>query len=159
MDEILDFFYAVGGRATGFRYKDWLDYQLNMELIGTGNGSQTAFQVIKTYQVGSTPYVRVLRKLVAPFTPPAHPTEGWDDPAVIFQVYVNDVLVTTGYTVNYDTGVITFSSPVTNGHTVKVRGEFDVPVRFDSDKLELTLEAFELETMDSIPLVEIKTDA
>jgi uncharacterized protein (TIGR02217 family) len=74
-------------------------------------------------------------------------------------VYVNDVLVTTGYTVNYDTGVITFSSPVTNGHTVKVRGEFDVPVRFDSDKLELTLEAFELETMDSIPLVEIKTDA
>ncbi|MFM7009130.1 MAG: DUF2460 domain-containing protein [Betaproteobacteria bacterium] len=159
MDEIIDFFYAVGGRATGFRYKDWLDYRLVQELIGTGNGSATQFQIKKTYAVGTTSYERVLRKIVAPFTPPAYPTTGWDDPAVELKVYVNDVLQTTGYTVNYNTGVITFTSPVTNGHTVKVSCEFDVPVRFDSDKLDITLEAFELETMDSIPLLEIKTDA
>lgn len=159
MDEILDFFYVVRGKATGFRYKDWSDYQLTQELIGTGNGAQTQFQIIKKYTAGSEVYTRTIRKIVAAFTPPAHPTEGWDDPAVEFRVYVNDVLVTSGYSVNYNTGVITFVSAPTSGHTVKVTCEFDVPVRFDTDKMDITLEAFELEVWDSIPLVEIKTSA
>lgn len=159
MDEILDFFYVVRGKATAFRYKDWSDYQLTMENIGTGDGVQTQFQITKKYTAGAETYTRTLRKIVAAFTPPAHPAAGWDDPAVEFKVYVNDVLQTTGYTVNNNTGVITFSSAPALGHSVKVTCEFDVPVRFDTDKMDITLEAFELEVWDSIPLVEVKTSA
>lgn len=148
MDTILEFFYAVRGRATGFRFKDWADYQLAQELIGTGNGTQTQFQIIKTYAAGSETYVRTIRKIVTPAVGP---------PVIPFEVFVNDTLVTTGYTVDYNTGIITFSSAPTAGHTVKVTCEFDVPVRFDTDEMPITLEAFELETWDGIPLVEIKT--
>lgn len=34
------------------------------------------------------------------------------DPTLIPKIYIDDVLVTTGYTINYHTGVITFTSPV-----------------------------------------------
>lgn len=159
MNEILDFFYVVGGRATGFRFKDWGDYQLDQEQIGVGDGSTTQFQIIKTYSVGSESYERILRKIVEPFTPPSYPSAGWDDPAVVFQVRVNNVLVTSGYTINYNTGIITFTTPPTTGHTIKVTCEFDVPVRFDTDHMDITQEAFELEVWDSIPLIEIKTSS
>jgi uncharacterized protein (TIGR02217 family) len=157
MAEILDFFYVVHGKATGFRFKDWGDYRLTQELIGVGNSATTQFQIKKTYSLGAESYERILRKIVAPFTPPAHPAPGWDDPAVSFSLYVNDVLVTTGFTVNYNTGVITFTVAPTTGHTIKVTGEFDVPVRFDTDHMDITQEAFELEVWDSIPLIEIKS--
>lgn len=159
MAEVLDFFYVVKGKATGFRYKDWADYQLDMEQIGVGDGVTTAYQITKTYTVGAESYVRTLRKIVQPFTPPAPPTPGYNDPAVVFEVYVNDVLqtITTHYTIDYNTGIITFTSPPANTHTIKVNGEFDVPVRFDTDEMQITLESFDLETWDSIPLVEIKT--
>lgn len=150
MNDVLDFFYAVKGRATGFRYKDWADYKLTQGLIGTGNASETAFQIVKKYTVGSEVYTRNLRKIVTPSVGP---------PVIPFEVYVNDVLktITTDYTINYNTGVITFTSPPANGHTIKVTCEFDVPVRFDTDEMMTTLEAFELQTWDGIPLVEIKT--
>jgi uncharacterized protein (TIGR02217 family) len=143
MDAILAFFYNVKGMAIGFRYKDWADYQLIDEQIGTGDGSDTTFQITKTYTVGSEDYVRQIKKIVS-------------DPAPV--VKVNDVTltVTTDYTINADTGIITFVTPPGNGLSVKVTCEFDVPVRFDTDNMEITQEAWRLETWDSIPLVELK---
>lgn len=150
MQNVLDFFYAVRGKATGFRYKDWSDYQLDQELIGTGDGTTAAFQITKTYAVSTLEYVRTIRKIVTPEVGP---------PVIPFRVYVNDVLQSTGYTANYDTGIITFDVAPTSGHSIKVTCEFDVPVRFDTDEMDITLESFNLETWDSIPLVEIRTDA
>lgn len=150
MEDILNFFYTVRGKATAFRYKDWSDYILTQELIATGDGATLEFQVIKTYSVGASQYVRDIKKLVQPAAGP---------PPVVFEVYVNSVLVTSGYTVDYNTGIITFAVAPTIGHTIKVTGEFDVPVRFDTDEMEITLESFDLETWDGIPLVEVKTNA
>ena len=150
MQNVLDFFYAVRGKATGFRYKDWSDYQLDQELIGTGDGTTAAFQITKTYAVSTLEYVRTIRKIVTPEVGP---------PVIPFRVYVNDVLQSTGYTANYNTGIITFDVAPTIGHSIKVTCEFDVPVRFDTDEMDITLESFNLETWDSIPLVEIRTDA
>lgn len=148
MELILNFFYVMGGKATGFRYKDWSDYKLTNGQIGIGDGTKTEFQIIKVYAVGAQSYTRALRKIV---TPDAGP------PAIIFQVRVNDVLVDPAdYTINYNTGIIVFDVAPSNGHTIKVTCEFDVPVRFDTDEMEITQEAWELETWDSIPLIEIK---
>jgi len=150
METVLNFFYAVRGKAIGFRYKDWGDYTLSQELIGTGDGSTVAFQITKTYAAGVQEYVRTIRKIVTPVVGP---------PAIVFEVYVNDVLQGSGYTANYNTGVITFDVAPAAAATIKVTCEFDVPVRFDTDEMQITEEAWELETWDSIPLIEIRTTA
>jgi TIGR02217 family protein len=150
MEEILEFFYAMRGKATGFRFKDWSDYQLTQELIGTGDGTAVAFQIKKTYSAnGSAPYVRDIRKIVTP---------GTDVP---FAVYVNGALktLTTDYTIDLNTGIITFTTAPANAATIQVTCQFDVPVRFDTDVMSITEEAWNLETWDDIPLVEIKTAA
>ena len=150
MGVVLNFFYAMRGKAIGFRYKDWSDYKLTQELIGLGDGTTVAFQIIKTYAASTQEYVRTIRKVVTPVVGP---------PAILFEVYVNDVLQSSGYTVNYNTGIITFDVAPTTAATIKVTCEFDVPVRFDTDEMEITEEAWELETWDSIPLIEIRTTA
>lgn len=64
MDAVIAFFRARFGKAYGFRFKDWSDYQGVGQSIGTGNGSKTEFQLIKTYVSGGETYVREIRKPV-----------------------------------------------------------------------------------------------
>lgn len=141
MDTVLTFFYNMKGKAVGFRYKDWSDYQLTAEVIGVGDTVETVFQIIKTYTVGAENYVRNIVKLV---------------PTVI-SIEINAVPFVEGvdFTVDDDTGIITFST-VPGAFDIEVTCEFDVPVRFDTDQMAITLEAFELETWDDIPLVELR---
>lgn len=145
MNVILAFFYNVKGMAIGFRYKDWADYTLTDELIGTGGASpQTDWQITKTYTVGSENYVRDIKKIVAN--------------TLVVKVNSVTLTVTTHYTIDINTGIISFTggNEPGNGEDVEVTCEFDVPVRFDTDQMEITQEAWQLETWDSIPLVELK---
>jgi uncharacterized protein (TIGR02217 family) len=144
MDAILAFFYNVRGKATGFRFKDWSDYTLTGQQIGVGDGTTTAFQIIKTYVTGASVYERQLKKIVA---------------NTISGVTVNGVAQTSpaNYSVNINTGIITFVVPPANGHVIVVGAlEFDVPVRFDTDHMPISIEAFEVESWSSIPLVEVR---
>jgi uncharacterized protein (TIGR02217 family) len=150
MGVVLNFFYAMRGKAIAFRYKDWADYKLSQELIAVADGTAVDFQITKTYKAGVQEYVRTIRKIVTPVVGP---------PAIVFEVRVNDVLQVGGYSVDYNTGILTFTVAPTAAATIKVTGEFDVPVRFDTDAMEITEEAWELETWDSIPLIEIRTVA
>jgi uncharacterized protein (TIGR02217 family) len=64
----------------------------------------------------------------------------------------------TAYTADPDTGLVLFLPghvPAT-GHPITAGFEFDVPVRFDSDALEVTLDLERLGSITSIPLVEIR---
>jgi len=145
METVLDFFYACRGRATGFRFKDWTDYQIVNETAQQHNGSTTVYQITKNYTVGGQSYARAIRKPIS---------------GTLSGVTANAVAVTAGvdFTVDYTTGLMTFGSapatPVVVGYC-----EFDVPVRFDTDNLEITAEAAELESIQSIPLVEIRPNA
>lgn len=140
MDDVRNFFVVIQGRKNSFRYKDWNDYRLVSEQIATGDGSTTTFQITKTYTTGSYTHVRKVRKPV---------TTG-------LKVYVNDVLMTltTDYTVVESTGIITFVAAPTNGHSIKVTGEFDVPVRFDVDAMAASHVGFEAEDWGGVSLVE-----
>jgi uncharacterized protein (TIGR02217 family) len=146
MDEVRAFFYAVRGRAVGFRYKDWGDYSLVDEEIGVGDGVKTTFNLIKTYEVGALSYVRRIFK----------PVPNTD------VVRVNGVLRTplTHYVLDTTTGVITFQpgSIPDVGHVIEVDCDFDVPVRFDTDNMDASHEGFITESWASIPLVEILQD-
>jgi uncharacterized protein (TIGR02217 family) len=143
MADLIDFFWARRGKAFGFRFKDWADFDLTGEPIGTGDGSKTVFQVIKTYEPLGYPYQRIIRKL---------------NPNVPLVVYNNGVLVAqpSGCTVDNNTGLITFVTAPIAGHSITVVGEFHVPVRFDIDDMKVTQDQFEVMSWPSIPLVEIK---
>jgi uncharacterized protein (TIGR02217 family) len=140
MDELRAFFYARAGRAYGFRYKDWADYIAANQVIGIGNGTQTIFQMIKTYVSGSNSFGRPLKKLVA---------------GTLTGVTVNGSPAT--HTVNNNTGLITLSSAPALDAVVAVNlVEFDVPVRFDTDHLDAEHDFWETQSWPNIPLVELR---
>lgn len=142
MDVVRAFFLNVAGRARGFRWKDWGDYELVNANIGTGDGVEDTFRITKKYVTDSLIYTRRIFK----------PVSG-------IQVYVNAVLktITTDYTIDLATGIITFGGgdiPAA-AQAVTVTGEFDVPVRLDTDNLDAAHDGFLIETWGSIPLVEL----
>lgn len=143
MDEILKFFYNVKGKATGFRFYDWSDFDVTNQVIGVGTGSQTAFQIVKTYTLGANTYTRVINKVV---------------PDTLTAMTLNGTpVLSSTYSVDNNTGLVTFNSAPAGGVTVGVAYcEFHVPVRFDTDEMPISLEAFRLESWNDIPLVEIR---
>src|SRR3984957_518343 len=64
MQAVIAFFRARFGKAYGFRFKDWSDYQGTGELIGTGDGSNKIFQLVRNYVSGSYSYQRQIKKPV-----------------------------------------------------------------------------------------------
>lgn len=150
MDVLTAFFYARWGRAYGFRFKDWNDYKLVQQVIATGDGVTKDFQIIKTYLSGQLEsgenyyYVRDIRKV------------NWGTISGV-TVGVSVVINGTDYTVNENTGVMTFVNAPPNGAEIKIGyGEFHVPVRFDNDQLNATHEFWNTQSWSSIPLVETR---
>lgn len=144
MDEVLKFFFNVRGKSIGFRFKDWADFQITAQNIGTGDGATTQFNLVKTYVTGAYTYTRRIYKPVS---------------GTITGVTVGGVAKTLGtdFTVNFTTGVFTFTSPPPGAAAIVVgAAEFDVPVRFDTDELPITHEAWLAESLSNIPLVELK---
>jgi uncharacterized protein (TIGR02217 family) len=62
------------------------------------------------------------------------------------------------YAVNPDTGLVTFLGGhiPADGAIITAGFEFDVPVRFDTDKLEINIQGFRHGAIPSIPIVEIR---
>lgn len=137
LNEVKDLFYVCFGKGYGFRFKDWSDYLIGTkwsgapQSIAVGTGAATVFQIIKKYTVtdvdGVTTYTAT-RKI-------SRPVSG------TLKVYVDGVLKTetADYTVNYNTGQITFLSAPANTKVISVDLEFDIPTRFDTDILKLNL--------------------
>lgn len=145
---VLAFHYARFGRAYGFRWKDWFDFKAEGEVIGTGNDVLDTFQLIKTYDSspdaspGTYTYVRTILK----------PVQG----SVVVKLGAAVQVETTDYVLDYATGVIVFTDPVPDTTIVSWTGEFDVPVRFDSDKLNSSYEAFNQLENQQISVIELK---
>ena len=154
MNTIYKLFLACLGSNTGFRFKDYADFSSASDgkatpatsdcTIGTGTGAQTAFNIVKIYTSGSTTLTRRIKK----------PVSG----TVIAEVNGG---VTTAFTVDTATGIITFTAAPANGHVVKCGYLFDVPVHFASDDLSniswdiYTATGSDLININSILLAEI----
>lgn len=118
------------GSAYAFRFKDWFDYQMARQVIGTGDAAETNFQIVNRYDDGGPlPFDRIIQL----------PVSG------TVQIWINSVLATEGvdYTVAYTTGIITTTSPVPSGQDIEVECEFDVPVSFDRDDFRPQVETFQ----------------
>ena len=146
---VVAFFEARNGRLHGFRYKDWADYKSALPSqaitatdlqIGTGTGSQQTFQLAKRYASGGQTWVRTIAKPVAGTV----------------RIALGMVEQMSGWTVDTTTGVVTFTAAPAGGVIVRAGFEFDVPVRFDSDTLDVTLDFERLGSITAIPLLEIR---
>jgi len=140
LDTLIAFFRARKGRAHGFRFKDWSDYSNTLEQIGIGDGVDTTFQLIKTYVSGSVTESRNITKPV--------------DNSV--SIYVDDVLQVSGITVDTTTGIVTFDVAPLAAEVIKATFEFDVPVRFDTDRLDASLDSYGTHSWPDIPIIEIR---
>jgi uncharacterized protein (TIGR02217 family) len=140
LDELIAFFRARKGRAYGFRFKDWTDCKGTGQLLGTGDGAQTQFQLVKRYPSGSIVEVRTVTKPVAGTV----------------RIYLNAVEQLFGWSVDVTTGIVTFSTAPAAGVQVTADFEFDVPVRFDTDHMAVTIETFRLHRWQQIPIVELR---
>jgi uncharacterized protein (TIGR02217 family) len=144
--DVIEFFYARQGAAHSFRFKDWADFTIGAPgdpvQFATGDGTTTIFQARKPYSSGGITYYRDLTKLVSG----------------TLEVYVNDVLQVAGtdYTVDLLTGIITFTSAPSNTHSIKMFVEFDIPVRFAQDHLDISMETFDAGSIPSIRIIEVR---
>lgn len=148
LDEVVQFWQSMYGRLHAFRWKDWVDYKsrngfavaFNDQAIGTGTGSLHTFQLIKTYTTGAASYVRTITK----------PVTG------TVKVGVNGAELSSGWSVDTTTGIVTITTAPPNGQTVTAGFEFDVPVRFGNDDLNVSIEGWEAGSIQSIPIVELR---
>ena len=146
---VVAFFEARNGRLYGFLYKDWADYKSSTpsqaitptdQQIGTGTGSLTTFQLAKSYTSGVQTWTRTIVKPVAGSV----------------RVALNGVEQMSGWSVDTTTGIVSFTVAPGNAVIVRAGFEFDVPVRFDSDQIDVTLDLEQLGSITSIPLLEIR---
>lgn len=140
LDALIAFFRARKGRADSFRFKDWTDYKATAQLMGQGNGSNTTFQLKKLYTSGGVTETRDIKKPVSGTT----------------KVYAAGIWQTTGVSVDNATGVVTFTTAPANGVQITADYEFDVPVRFDTDRLSASMDAYGVHSWNDIPLVEVR---
>lgn len=140
MHRLIAFFRARRGKAYGFRYKDWADYKAIGQLIGTGDGSTNIFQLQKTYMddAGYTE-VRTINKPVAGS----------------ISIYIAGVKQTSGFSVDITTGQVVIATAPASG-AITADFEFDVPCRFDTDKMPASIVEFNNYNWTGIPIVEVR---
>jgi uncharacterized protein (TIGR02217 family) len=149
---VLEFFEARAGQLYGFRFRDPLDFKscapsgvvtANDQFIGTGDGVTAVFQLVKTYGDAGGASVREIAK----------PVLG----TVVISVGGVAVLP-ADFTLDVASGRVMFPSSKIPAHGAAVMAgfEFDVPVRFDTDRIDVDLGQFQAGRIPSIPLVEIK---
>lgn len=154
MYNLKTFYIARQGALHSFNYKDWFDFTTASDgtgavddedvLLGTGDGSDQTFQLVKYYAEGPTTRTRNITKPVAG----------------TLVVSLNGVN-TTAFTVDNTTGVVTMNSAPGIGIVVKAGFQFYVPVRFDESTdewLQATYQAYELGNAPNIGLVEVRDE-
>ena len=148
---LIAFFEARQGQLNAFRWKDWADYKscpasaavgYEDEAIATGDGVTLAFQLVKTYVSGPSSERRVIAKPVAG--------------TLRVGLQGDEQVETVHYSVDYATGIITFASPPAVGERVTAGFEFDVPVRFDTDRIQVSVASFQAGEVPQVPVVEVR---
>jgi uncharacterized protein (TIGR02217 family) len=114
-------FVACRGQLHSFLVKDYSDHAADNEVFGEGDAVTLAFQLSKTSSFGPASYVRTITKPLA-------------------GVVITVDGVATAATVDLTTGIVTFAVAPGAGSILRWTGEFRVPVRFNSDVLNTTID-------------------
>ena len=150
MAALTAFFEARRGRLYGFRFRDFADFKSCApgsgigpldQVLGEGDGTRTVFPLVKRYGENDD----VLER------PIAKPVEG------TARIAVGGVeLAASSFAVDAATGLATLDAAPAAGAVVTAGFAFDTPVRFDADRIEVTLESFDAGRMAAVPLIEVR---
>ncbi len=150
--DVISFFEARRGQLYGFRWKDFTDFSSAIpsaipaasdQPIAVGDGLTSVFALSKTYETGSHSYTR-------PITKPVQNT-------VVLAVDGTAQQENIDFIVDYMLGTVNFIADIpANGAVITAGYEFDVPVRFDTSFLSITLDSFKAGAMSSIPVIEVR---
>lgn len=148
LDTLIAFHNETKGSFKGFRLRDWSDYKAVNQAIGTGDGSVQSWQMVKTYSLSSATVTRPITKpilsgcTVAVDGTPVDPWPGGTP--------------TGGAGWSLDTTAGILYTQVTGAITATF--EFDVPVRFEQDKIDFTFDARGLFTLAQLTCTEIRDE-
>jgi uncharacterized protein (TIGR02217 family) len=149
--ELMAFFEARRGSLHAFRFRDPFDMKscapdgvvrATDQVIGTGTGAEARFALVKTYGTGPDAVRRPITKPV---------------PGTVKVAVAGVEKSGAAFTLDADTGAVVFAAghvPLA-GQVVTAGFEFDVPVRFDTERLEASLTAFKAGQVPAVPLVEV----
>jgi len=149
LQAVVAFFEARNGKLHGFRFKDWSDYKSALpskavlpgdQLLGEGTGALQHFRLRKWYGTGALGYWRIIQR----------PVTG------SLRVALDGVEQPSGWTIDTATGILSFTAAPGAGVEVTAGFEFDVPTRFDTDRIDVTLDFERTGTITSIPLIELR---
>ena len=133
IDNLLAFFHFVAGMHNGFRFKNYNDFDASGTEGTVVQLTGTTWQLYKTYTYGAATMARKISK----------PVSG------------TLAFATGSFSVDYTTGIITAIGSPTVAPTTWT-GEFDTPVRFNTDKMLPQWLTFEQYEWQSIPIIEIR---
>jgi uncharacterized protein (TIGR02217 family) len=148
---LVAFFEARRGQVFGFRWKDWSDYKSSPasktpaftdQVIGIGDGETASYKLAKTYSSGVGAYKR----------PIAKPVSG----TVTVGIQREEVHEAVHWSIDLATGVISFEVPPAQGVEITAGFEFDVPVRFDIDRIQTSVASFRAGDVPNVPVVEVR---
>ncbi len=151
IEVLLAFFEARQGRLFGFRWKDWADFKSSRpskalarddQVLGTGDGVRREFGLVKRYCSGAQVYERRIGKPVAG--------------SVLVGLSGDALVETVHYSVDVTAGIISLFDAPPPGGKVTAGFEFDVPVRFDADRIEVSVAGFRAGEVPRVPVVEIR---
>ncbi|WP_424984320.1 phage distal tail protein, Rcc01695 family [Microbulbifer sp. S227A] len=151
VETLIAFFEARHGQMFGFRWKDWSDFKsgrasaetaFDDQVIATADGVQTAFQLVKTYRSGAFSYERPISKPVAG--------------TVRIGIEQDEMRETVDYEIDLTTGVVRFDKPPASTMRIMAGFEFDVPVRFDTDRIQTSVASFQAGDVPNVPVVEVR---
>ncbi|MBL8579010.1 MAG: DUF2460 domain-containing protein [Mesorhizobium sp.] len=152
LHDVLAFFEARRGSLHAFRFRDPFDMKscrpdetvsATDQALGTGDGVRTRFALVKRYGEGDDAYERFIARPVV---------------ETLTVAVDGEEISSGGWSFDFETGDVVFEagSVPGAGGTLTAGYEFDVPVRFDTERLAVSLTAFKAGQIPSIPLIEVQ---
>jgi uncharacterized protein (TIGR02217 family) len=147
--QITAFFEARRGRLFAFRFRDPADYKSSNpsstvtpfdQLIGIGDSTTKTFQLTKTYGDSAGTYVRAITKPVL---------------GSVRIAKAGVELAASGFALDGATGLVTLTQAPALGVEIRAGFSFDTPARFDTDRLDVALDAFDAGRVVTLSLVEV----
>ncbi len=151
IETLIAFFEARRGQMIGFRWKDWSDFKSGKatgavdfrdQLIAVADGRTKEFRLQKIYRSGAFSYAR----------PIAKPVVG----TVRIGVAQDEMQEGVDYSLDPTRGTIRFEAAPAEGMEVLAGFEFDVPVRFDTDRIQTSVASFQAGDVPNVPVVEVR---
>ena len=151
VETLIAFFEARHGQIYGFRWKDWSDYKsaaskrepdYRDQVIAIGDDVTASYQLMKVYRSGPHTYMRPITKPVAGSVRMGLAGEAQQEGV--------------HYEVDSTTGIVTFAHPPNGGDEITAGYEFDVPVRFDTSRIQISMASFQAGDVPNVPIVEVR---